>query len=301
MSSSSPAPAADPGVGPASPLPPRSTPAGRRPSRPGHPTRRPARRWRRHRYDPGTGPRPRGRHPRGPPSHRGTRRPRPRTRRPGSSAACTPRRPGPPVVTSVPDQHHRGGRLDGDRSSGQATAAHPGAAEPIGQVRSMAERVVRAPESTSALIANSPNRADRRSARRGPRPPPPRRPRRRAGGRRKPNGAPGRPGPTRPRVRNAPGAMARTSATRSARRMNSPVRNMPSGLLIRFGMKSSSRMGSSRSRLGEWNRSVEKRRPSPERTLDHGPHLVGEEGPGGATDGVGQQQRADTPPRLLRR
>ena len=68
-----------------------------------------------------------------------------------------------------------------------------------------------------------------------PRPPP--RPRRRhAGARRRPSGTPGRPGPTRPRSPGCPSAaMARTSRTRSARRMNSPVRNMPERVAHQIG------------------------------------------------------------------
>ena len=38
--------------------------------------------------------------------------------------------------------------------------------------------------------------------------------------------------------------------------------------------------------------------PVPDRALDHGAHLVGEQGPGGAADGVGQQQGRD-PARLV--
>ena len=59
-------------------------------------------------------------------------------------------------------------------------------------------------------------------------------------------------------------------------------------------MKSSSRVGSIRTRWGECRRSVaEVAPPVPDRPLHGGAHLVGEERPGRAPDGVDQQEGRD--------
>ena len=234
---------------------------------------------------------------RGRPSPRGRRRPRPTNSEARLRRSMHTSMPGsPPVVVGVADQHHRGGIASGYAHPAQATAGPGGSPEARASGRwRRPNAVVSAPESTSALMASSPKRVrvgdepgvgalDHHPVD--------------AGGvaelvEGRAGHQPVAVGPGHGHRDAALGDGAAPRGTRSARRMNSPVRNIPSGLCIRLGMKSSSRVGQQTEQLaGECNRSVlEVATPVPHRALDHGADLVGEERPGRAADGVGQQER----------
>ena len=210
------------------------------PERQAHPSRCPRRRWPRRRSARGTAPRRRHRGRRGRPSPPGRRRRRPRTRWPGCAAACTPRRPARPSGstasrTSITVAASRRGTAMGVTLPPAPAAAARPAARGSGRAATAVRRDAvagipgRRRASTSALMASSPKPPgcgdepgmgalhDDAVHAGGP-----------------PQVVEGRTGHQavavgpRDRHRDPPvRRSSRTSATRSARRMNSPVRIMP--------------------------------------------------------------------------